>query len=509
MSDALPMLMASVGGVADAFVRDQRLLTFLMGPVGSAKTTSCIRKSINIGLWQNRGPDGIRRARIGVIRDTYPQLKKTVLESWRTWFPKSMGDWSGDSPMTHKVYIETPGVGDLELEMMFAAIGESRVEDVMRGWEVTALWLNEGDLLAHQVFRMGLQRIGRYPPARLGGCAWRGIMVDLNAPDVDNWTYPLMVDKDMGLAPEEEAAIAEEFGPLFGIGFHRQPGGRSKNPPPENMHNLPPGYYAQMMIGQSPDFVRRFVDNEFGAVRNGMPVYPEYQDELHCAKERLRPVRGVPIDIGVDGGLTPAAMIGQQLPNGQKRVLDEYVIWIDQERQELQQVGPTAFGQGLRRFTDTEYPDNDVRFTWSDPATTAGEAAQGNDRSWRQLFEKAFGYPVRRSPVKGNAIDLRLDAVRKPMRTLVGDGEPGYLLSPSCKTNRRGKNNGYVFRRTAMASGDERYKNEPVKNQFSHGQDGEQYLFCGWASTRADFFGNTVGKPRRIVNESAYNMFGD
>lgn len=507
----MPMLMAPVGPVAEAFVWDKRLVTAINGPVGSAKTSMCIRKCINIGIWQNRGPDGIRRARVGVVRDTYPQLRKTVLESWFTWFPKEMGQWNGESPFSHKISIYVPGVGRLELEMLFAAIGDKKVEDVMRGWELTALWLNEADLLARAVFRLGITRIGRYPSMMMGGCAWRGILMDLNAPDGDNWTYPLLWDGDMGLDAETQAELVAEFGPLFGIGFHRQPGGRSKYPLPENMHNLPKGYYQQMMIGQSADFIRRMIDNEVGAVRNGMPAYPEFIDRRHVPSEPIKAIRGLPIDLGVDGGLTPAAAMGQQMPNGQGRVLDELVRWIDAEQQQLDQVGPTEFGKELRRKLDLDYADNSVRHVWSDPAAIAGEGAAGEDRSWRQLFQQALGYPVRSSPVKRNSLEIRLDAVRGKMRRLVGDAEPEYLLSPICKFNRRGKNSGYVYRRTALSGGDDRYKNEPVKNQYSHLQDAEQYLVCGWAGTEAEFMGGLRLRPkqRQVVIERDYAILGD
>jgi hypothetical protein len=523
MSAGLPMLMSPVGPVAEAFVNDWRLLTAIMGPVGSAKTTTCIRKCLAATRLQNIGPDGVRRARGAVIRDTYPQLRKTVLESWFTWFPKTKENWSGESPMTHKLRVDIPGGAPLELEMIFAAIGENKIEDVAKGWELTFAWLNEGDTLAREVRRFLLGRVGRFPGATLGGCAWRGIFEDFNAPDIDNHVYPVYVDQDMGLTPEIEEALREELGPLFGIGFHRQPGGRAKDAGGtrigENLHNLPRGYYEQQMIGASSDYIRRMIDNEFGAVRNGLPVYPEFKDEMHVAKEPIRPVKGLPLDIGVDGGLTPAAVIGQQLPNGQKRVIDECVVWIDKDKQELAQIGPTAFGEHVGRHILMHYPDHDVRFVWCDPATSAGEGAMGDDRSWLQLFSAALFKTLGkrgkalRAPVKGNSIDRRLEAVRGPLSRLI-EGQPEYLLSPVCKSNRRGKNNGYVYRRTGLAGGDDRYVNTPVKNQYSHEQDAEQYLFCGWITSRAEYqnfrgYGQSYGQNRQIKHETDYAIFGD
>jgi hypothetical protein len=52
------------------------------------------------------------------------------------------------------------------------------------------------------VLKFGLPRVGRYPAAKDGGCAWSGVIADFNAPDVDNWTYDLLVNKNLDLPDE-------------------------------------------------------------------------------------------------------------------------------------------------------------------------------------------------------------------------------------------------------------------------------------------------------------------
>lgn len=506
---SLAALMKPVGPKAEAFVWDKRLLTAIMGPVGSAKTTSCIRKMIHGALWQDAGPDGVYRAKWGVIRDTYPQLKKTALASWFTWFPKKLGEWSGEAPFEHtvrfKVLMGAPFItgpkrwATVELTVLFAAIGENRVEDVMRGWELTGLWLNEGDLVARDVFTIGVGRIGRYPSMLQGGCKWRGIILDMNAPDVDNWTYEIFVDQDLGLDEETLGELQEELGDLFGIGFYEQPGGRSKDPPPENIANLPKGYYAQQILGMGRDAhkIRRMVDNEFGPVRAGQAVYPEYQDNLHCKGRighnggppiddggKLAPIRSKKIRLAVDGGLTPAAVFGQRDHRGQIRGLGEVVVFADREDDALEQLGPTAFAQQVARYAQEEFPDNPLdEIAFADPATVAGEGAKGEDLSWRQTFQKALsaelGYKVRvkPAPVPRNALTPRLEAVRKPMLRLVEGGEPGMVICPvRCKILRRGFKGMYVYRRSQLQGGHGRFVDEPVKNDYSHVHDAWQYL---------------------------------
>lgn len=539
-------LMKPVGPKAEAFAFDKRLITGIMGPVGSAKTTTCIRKMIHGALWQDPGPDGIYRAKWGVIRDTYPQLKKTALASWFTWFPKKLGQWSGEAPFEHTVrfkvlagapFIEGPKRWvTIELTVLFAAIGEHKVEDVMRGWELTGLWMNEGDLVARDVFTIGIGRIGRYPSKIQGGCKWRGIILDMNAPDVDNWTYEIYVDQDLGLDDDTLAELKEELGELFGIGFYVQPGGRSKNPPPENLANLPKGYYAQQILGMGRDKhkIRRMVDNEFGPVRKGQPVFPEYQDNIHCGSSMighnggpplesaaLEPIAGKAIRLSVDGGLTPAAVFQQRDHRGQIRTLGEVVVFADNDEEELEQLGPTAFAKMVARYAQDEFPDNRIAdIGYADPATLAGEKAKGEDLSWRQTFQrelsKALGYKVRikAAPVKGNALTPRLEAVRKPMLRLVEGGEPGLIICPvRCPILRRGFKGMYVYRRTNLQGGHGRYVDEPVKNDYSHVQDAHQYGCASYEKSPVDDTGGghhpgeRADRGSRVKVDRDYNVF--
>lgn len=541
--------MKPVGPKAEAFVWDKRLITGIMGPVGSAKTTTCIRKMIHGALWQDPGPDGVYRAKWGVIRDTYPQLKKTALASWFTWFPKKLGEWNGEAPYEHtvrfRVLLGAPFITGprrwvtVELTVLFAAIGENKVEDVMRGWELTGLWMNEGDLVARDVFTIGVGRIGRYPSMVQGGCKWRGIILDMNAPDVDNWSYEIFVDQDLGLDQATKDELAEELGELFGIGFYVQPGGRSKNPPPENIENLPKGYYAQQILGMGRDLhkVRRMVDNEFGPVRKGQPVFPEYQDNLHARgmighnggppldDVKLDPIAGKDIRLSVDGGLTPAAVFTQRDHRGQVRFLGEVVVFGDDDDTELEQLGPTAFAGQVARYVQDEFPDHRLaEIGYADPATLAGEGATGSeDKSWRQTFQaalsKELGYTVRikPAPVKGNALTPRLEAVRKRLLTLVEGGEPGFILCPvRCKILRRGFKGMYVYRRTKLQGGMGRYVDEPVKNDYSHVQDAGQYACVSYEKAGSDDARAIAGHPgeakaeraSRVKVERKYNVFG-
>lgn len=477
-----------VGPVGRAFVEDERLITGVMGPYGSGKTTTCMQKIVRTTMLQPPGRDGIRRARWCVVRDTYQQLHTNVLNSWKSWFPFEKHNWNGAEDR-HRMRLEVAMLDGnppvtLEIETYFRAMGDRKAEDVLKGLELTGLWLNETDTLDRSVLRFGLPRCGRYPPAKDGGCAWYGVICDFNAPDVDNWTYELLVENRLPVEGDALEALREAVGPRFGVGFHRQPGGRSKDPLPENLHNLPPGYYEQMCAGMSPNDVRRFVDNEFGAVRSGQPVYPEFNDSLHVGRDVLKPWPGVPVAIAVDGGATPAAVFGQRDEYGRIRWLNELVVFTGDEDSVLERMGAEAFGEMCGEFWLEHYGKSDFGGAFGDPAAFHGPE---DDYGWTQLFWRAFRKKVgpraarwrlRPAPCKGNRLPERLEAVRRPMTQLVA-GEPSFLLSPTCKVLRRGFNNGYVIVRQSLSNGTGRMSDKPLKNDYSHVQDAGQYLNLG------------------------------
>jgi len=478
-------LFAPVGPVAEAFVMDERLITAIMGPYGSAKTTSCIRKAVMMTLWQTPGPDGVRRSRGCVVRDTYAQLEANVLESWFTWFPKDLpgSTWNGRQ-MRHIVRFAVnmldgrPPV-QIEMDVLFRAMGDQKAEDVLKGLELTWLWLNEVDTLDRSVLRFGLPRCGRYPSAKDGGCQWYGVIADFNAPDIDNWTYELLVEQQLPLSDEALASLREQVGARFGIGFHRQPGGRSADPLPENIKNLPPAYYESMVMGMDENDIRRFVDNEFGAVRNGQPVYPEYNDEFHLAGEELRASPDLPLVCGLDGGRTPAMVFGQyDDTRNQLRVLREVVLYDPIKGKDLVRMGPRAFGEIAAEFAASEFADCELGVVFYDPAIDFGSEDEGYD--WLAEFRGEFPAP-KFSPggEAGNRIEPRLESVRRRLTNAPG-GKPAILLDPRCRVLRRAMNNGYVFERVEhRGSGTGRFRSVPLKNDFSHVADALAELCLG------------------------------
>lgn len=478
-------MMAPVGPVAEAFVNDWRLLTTIMGPVGSAKTTSCIRKIVTSALKQNPGPDGVRRVRWAAIRNTYPQLERNVLNSWFTWFPKDKDNWNGKE-MRQCLNLEwidagTGNVIPIYIEIYFIALNERSAEEVLRGLELTGIWINEMDTCDPNIWYYGVGRIGRYPSAKDGGCAWSGIIGDFNAPDIDNYVYDLCVDGNLGLDKETEDLLKEQLGPRFGVGFHRQPGGRSVDPLPENIKNLPPGYYATqiMAYAKRPNLLRRLVDNDFGTTVDGQPVYPEYNSALHLAATALPPLADYPIYAGLDGGRTPC-MVFFQVP-GYMRILKELVVYDPKKNSAedkiyLERMGPRYFAELAREFVLDHFGDREIKMVFYDPAIDFG--GDDDDYDWLKSFQKEFPCKFKAGGKEGNRLEPRLGAVRDWLNSSPG-GQAGLLMGNDCKVLRRGFAGGYCYDQAKTSTG-LTLKEKPSKGPFSHIQDALQYGALGY-----------------------------
>lgn len=524
--------MNPVGRVAGAFGLSVAFLAFVMGPVGGGKTTECIAKGVRVGLQQNAVWDearqcNVKKCRGAVVRDTYPNLDRTVIKSWHQWFPKTLGRWSGEAPRTHAFTLEIGRRGDagyhqLDLEVIFTAIGDNSVEDVLRGLELTWLWLNEADLLPRSIVEYGVGRVGRYPSMSDGGCRLAQIFGDFNAPEEDNWTYDLCVDKNI------DATLADVIGSETGgkkpiLEFYQQPGGLEESA--ENLHNLPGGraYYVKQAALLPPDKKRRLIDNRFGPVRNGTPVYPEFVDDLSVNPDNprghVRPfqlIPGLPILLFADQGLMGAVVLAQLDPaRDQLLVFDELARIFEGEdgHIEVSQIGGEAFGRQTAAHIQTRYPGYEVGLACCDPAGAAGEDAI-NHRSWRQDFQKGLGVHVKKVAVPGNAIEPRLKAVRARLTTMVA-GSPRFLLHPRCKIARKGFNSKYVWKRVAVGAGREggRFDSKPVKVQgFSDVQDAIQYgcfeLQKGLSMSASSGRGRDRHGRREVRNDSSYDAHG-
>lgn len=451
---------APQGPTLERYILSELQRTFICGPLGSSKTNASCWKSFRIMTGQEPNRQGVRKSRIAAIRNTYPDLLGTTAKDWLDMF-EDLGHFvkGGLEPPTHTLSFDLEDGTRVESEMIFLALDREEHVRKLRGLQLTAAWINEAKELPFSVIQMLDLRVGRYPQDVEP--TWYGMFGDTNAPDTDHWYY----------------RMAEETRPEGWL-FLKQPGGLIRdnkdapwreNPEAENLHNLPKGYYLKGAQGKDEAWILVNLANEYGFVKDGKPVYPDYRDSTHCKAFELVKEQG--LRIGLDFGLTPAAVIGQRTITGQWRWRHELVT---------EDTGVIRFAGELKRFLAEHYPDWKIEAITGDPA---GDQRQAGDNEERTVFQILAAHGVEASPAPTNDFTMRSEAVGASLRRLI-DGEPGFLIHPDCAITRKGMQGGYAFKRVKVA-GDERYRDVPDKNKFSHPCEAGQYMVLGSGEHRA------------------------
>ena len=397
------------------FMPSDAQMRVLMGPVGSGKSVGCCFELIRRAA--NQMPDprtGKRRSRAAVVRETARQLQDTTIKTFLDWFPPGV---CGRYMRTTKTYFFE--VGDIECEIMFRALDDADDVANLNSLELTFAWFNECRDIHPDIVDAMSKRIGRFPSAKDGGPTWFGMWGDTNPPTMDTWWYYQMEHLD----PKDGVSENDNGWEVF-----KQPSGRSDEA--ENIENLPEGYYTTQ--GRSEEYIRVFIDGEYGLSTAGQPVYKYFRPDYHMAKAPLKPImNGVrPVIVGMDLGLTPAAVIGQQDARGRALILDELV----------------SFDMGVQRFVRTLLrPLLNERFSGCpvlvvvDPAGV--QRAQTDERSAVDII-RAEGLRV--VPARTNRVSARLNAVDDFLMRHV-DGDSAFLVDPRCTRLKAAMMGGYRF----------------------------------------------------------------
>lgn len=476
------------GGVTSKrFMKSEAFVRGLRGPVGSGKSVTCCIEMFRRATQQEKDGTGKRKTRWAVVRNTNPQLKTTTIKTWLDWFPEEIwGKFNWSPPFTHHIR-----KGDIDMEVIFLALDKPEDVKKLLSLELTGVFVNEAREVPKAIIDACTMRVGRFPSMKDGGPTWYGVLMDTNAPDEDHW-WPIMA----GEVPVPDHLSKDEVLMLIkpeGWEFFNQPGGMiaerdgdgeivgyKLNPKAENLQNLTPDYYPKIIRGKTKSWIAVYVLNLIGALNEGKPVYKDWDITLHVAREPLVPVAGIPITIGMDFGLTPAAIYGQNV-RGRWLILRELVAT---------DMGTARFANVLRMDMAQYFPGFTFQL-WGDPA---GDFRAQTDETTPFQILRAAGLQARPAPTNDPA--LRIDAVTTALTRRV-DGYPGLMLDPSCAVLKRGFEGGYHYRRLNV-SGSEKYEDKPDKGKYSHPHDALQYLLCGGGESRKLLSGTERPEPVNI-----------
>lgn len=424
------------------FIKDHRkgelFYDWIVGPVGSGKTTGIFFKLIYMAGLQKPGPDGIRRTRAVIVRNTLPQLRDTTISSWNYWFKEGQaGHWK----LTEYKFILK--YNDVECEVLFRPLDTA--EDVARvlSLEVTFAILDEFVQIPREIVDALSARLGRYPSAKDGGATNWGMWGSSNPDTEDNWWYEYLY---RGLPSN-----ARYFVQPSGFAAHA-----------ENIENLPGGqaYYTNQAQGKSEAWVKQFIEAEWGFSIAGRPVVPTFNPALHVSRRQLIFNPLLPLVVGFDPGIAGSAlMFGQENSAGRLFVLGELV----QSGYGAQRL----INERLKPFLRQRFPEAKVIIA-PDPA--AANRSQADERTVVDHLKREFDVKME----SNNRLSLRLEAIDHYTTRLVEGGGALQIDEKECPILIRALKGGWRYvmdqKRDVIKSP------EPEKNAYSHPGDSFGYL---------------------------------
>lgn len=447
---------------AMAFMASRAFIKLICGPVGGGKSTAALWALWCMALEQVAF-NGVRRTKFILLRNTMQQLKTTVkplIEQWFVELPvlqygSALGTWRL-SENVFEIRVRLPDGTIVHSE--FYLMAADTPDDVRRllSLECSAAWVEEAREVDAAVFE-GLQgRVARFPNRQSGGVTYPCVICSTNPPPVGTYWHELMTNPPKNAEVFMQPAALLEDGAL--------------NPEAENLENLDPNYYANLVEGKTEDWIAVYLKNKFGAGGFGQPVFKgTFRKDFHVSKLPLAPIPvGMKkIIVGSDNGLTAAAVIGQEDAMGRINILaDAYV--------------PDGETMGYDRFLDTilipklrdlKVPTNRVLFM-VDPACF--HRSQATEITIAQVIKKR-GFEVLPAPT--NQPERRVAAVESLLMQQVGGG-PRLRFSPNAKHTVQALDWGFRNKKTASGQSTA----TPEKNFFSHVGDAVQYFALFFAA---------------------------
>jgi hypothetical protein len=299
------------------FHDSRKFIKIIQGPVGGGKSTAALMELLKRAVEQEPFK-GVRRTKMGILRNTTAQLKATIKPLIDTWFGTLTNNTMGQWRLTDNVFearFKLPDGTTVHSEFMLLAADTP--EDVRRllSLELSAAWVEEAREIDPDVFS-GLQgRTARYPSRAAGGVTYPGVICSMNPPSLGGFWHGMVAN------PPSNTEVFLQPPALLDDG--------SINPEAENLEHLDPDYYDNLIAGKTEDWINVYLKNQFGAGNMGMPVFrSSFKRSFHVSSKGLMavPESVNPLIVGMDNGLQGAATVMQRNMLGRVNVLAEAYV---------------------------------------------------------------------------------------------------------------------------------------------------------------------------------------
>jgi hypothetical protein len=475
------MLNYAPGPTGERFLASRARVKIICGPVGGGKSTvaafDLLRRAV-----QQAPYNGVRRTKALIVRNTSAQLMSTVKPLIDQWFVTAVNGSMGHWHLTDKVFMFRFALPDgTRVESDWVLLPADTPDDVRRLLSVEAsfAWVEECREINEEVFRGVRSRTARYPNVATGGVTEPGVICSTNPPSVGSYWHEVMTDVPKGWEVFMQPPAILDDGSL--------------NPEAENIQNLDPGYYESLMEGSTPEWIDVYLKNKFGLGNLGQPVFRStFRKAFHAIPTRLEAIitSNSPIIVGMDNGLTAAAVIGQQDLRGRVNLLAEAYV-------------PPKVTMGVERFLDNILtPLLRARFPTVRPSAfvfvldpACFQRSQVNEVTIAQAVA-ARGYkPVRACT---NNPERRVTSVEQLLMRNI-DGEPMLRFGEDCPWLIEAMEHGYRFKRQTNGQ----LSPQVEKNHHSHIAEALQYL-CLHYNAAIDPAAAVMKPQAREVKRVAY-----
>lgn len=428
------------------FHADRTFVRAVMGAYGSGKTSGCMIDAVINAILMPKCIDGVRRSKLFIVRNTFPELETTTIPTWDNWFG-NMGIVKRrlKSPMIYSHKFNDKD-GKIMLSVLFLALDNPKDIRKLKSSESTFIILEEASELDVQTLVHSKARVGRYPPEQICKEPFhKRIIMPTNPPDESHWFYDLFE-----VSMPEKHVLYKQPPALLWSGKELV-----INPDAENIEHLNGGYdyYFDYASGQTNEFIKVFVQGKYGILKYGHVVYNEYNDDMHSVDDIALDEKEH-ITITVDYGTFAPAMLICQYVAGQLRAIKEFCATFMTVKELWLHFVLPWIKQKANNFAIEIY---------GDPANTYDGRTQLEE----------CGLIV--NPAPSNKIDLRISSIVDLLTTLV-QGNPRFILSKKgCPKLREGFLKNYHYRELQTISG-RAYKDVPDKNHpYSDIHDCLQY----------------------------------